>query len=71
MDRNNAEINGLKDMEEAIKMTCIRDIITEEGLEREFVSIRKFFRSLKEGEKPLRIEWGTKHAFEPQEKGRR
>lgn len=45
-------------------MTCIRDIYNEEQLEREFESIRKVFKTLKDKEKPLRIEWGTKYAFE-------
>ena len=44
-------------------MTCVRDIMTEDALEREFDSIRKVFKTLKEDEKPLRIEWGTKKAF--------
>ena len=44
-------------------MTCIRDILTEEQLEREFDSIRKVFKTLENNEKPLRIEWGTKNAF--------
>lgn len=47
-------------------MTCIRDILDEEGLEREFESIRKVFRTLKKEELPLRMEWGTKQAFEEQ-----
>jgi hypothetical protein len=47
-------------------MTNIRDIINSEQLEREFESIRKVFETLKEAEKPLRIEWGTKQAFESQ-----
>jgi hypothetical protein len=40
--------------------------MTEDALEREFDSIRKVFRELAESEKPLRIEWGTKKAFESQ-----
>jgi len=38
--------------------------MTEDALEREFDSIRKVFRGLKDDEKPLRIEWGTKKAFD-------
>jgi len=49
-------------------MTCIRDIINKEQLEREFDSIRKCFETLSDDEKPLRIEWGTKKAFEMMEK---
>lgn len=45
-------------------MTIVRDILDEDMLEREFEHIRKVFRGLKEDEKPLRIEWGTKKAFE-------
>ena len=47
-------------------MTCIRDILNEEALEREFESIRKVFKTFKKEELPLRIEWGTKKAFEKQ-----
>lgn len=50
-------------------MTCIRDIIDLEQLEREFDSIRKVFKGLAENELPLRIEWGTKEAFEKMEEG--
>lgn len=49
-------------------MTCIRDILTEEQLEREFESIRKTFKTLKKTELPLRIHWGTKEAMEQAEK---
>jgi hypothetical protein len=45
-------------------MTCIRDIIDPAQLEREFRAIRTVFEGLGENEKPLRIEWGTKQAFE-------
>lgn len=48
-------------------MTCARDILDEEGLEREFNSIRNFFKDLGREEKPLRIEWGTKEAMEKAE----
>lgn len=44
-------------------MTCVRDIMVEEQLEREFESIRQFFKGLGEKEKPLRIEWGTREAM--------
>lgn len=49
-------------------MTCIRDIFSEEALDREFERIRKFFQTRKKGE-VLRIEWGTKEAFESAAKG--
>ena len=52
-------------------MTCIRDIMNQEQLEREFDSIRKVFATLKAEEKPLRIEWGVKKAFEEMELPRR
>jgi hypothetical protein len=45
-------------------MTCIRDIVDPAQLEREFRAIRTVFEGLGENEKPLRIEWGTKQAFE-------
>ena len=45
-------------------MTCSRDILSEDALEREFESIRKVFGTLKKEELPLRMEWGTKEAFE-------
>lgn len=45
-------------------MTCIRDIINSEALEREFESIRKVFATMKKDELPLRMEWGTKQAFD-------
>jgi len=48
-------------------MTCIRDIMTEDVLEREFDSIRGLFKNLKAEEKPLRIHWGTKSAFDSME----
>jgi len=48
-------------------MTCIRDIMTEDALEREFDSIRVLFKDLKTEEKPLRIHWGTKSAFDSME----
>ena len=48
-------------------MTCMRDIIDAEALEREFDSIRKFFEA-KTKDEVLRIEWGTKAAFEQQER---
>jgi len=48
-------------------MPNIRDIINKEQLEREFESIRRIFDGLTSGEKPLRIEWGTKEAFEKAE----
>ena len=41
--------------------------MTEDALEREFESIRKVSKGFKDGEKPLRIEWGPKKAFERQE----
>lgn len=44
-------------------MTCVRDIVVEEQLEREFRSIRQVFKDLSEEEKPLRIEWGTRKAM--------
>lgn len=43
-------------------MTCIRDVTTEDALNRELENIRRFFRTLKKGE-ALRIEWGTPEAF--------
>jgi len=45
-------------------MTCIRDIVDEEQLEREFNSIRQVFKNLGKEDKPLRIEWGTRRAME-------
>jgi len=47
-------------------LTCVRDINSEEALERELERIRKFFQT-KEKSEVLRIEWGTKDAFESQE----
>jgi len=50
-------------------MTCVRDIMDEEQLDREIRSIRNTFRDLSQDEKPLRIEWGTKEAMEEAERG--
>ena len=49
-------------------MTCARDIGSSEALEREFESIRKVFATMTEDELPLRIEWGTKKAFNEADK---
>ena len=46
------------------KVTCVRDIISAEALEREFGRIRRVFATMEKDELPLRIEWGTKKAFE-------
>ena len=46
------------------KTTIIVDIINEEQLEREFEHIRTQFKDLTAEEKPLRIDWGTKAAFD-------
>lgn len=49
-------------------MTNVRDIHDLDALEREFIRIRSAFKYLKK-ESPdtvLRIEWGTKEAFEKQ-----
>jgi hypothetical protein len=46
-------------------LTNVRDIIDGEALDREIASIRKVFHDLREKhELPMRIEWGTKKAFE-------
>lgn len=49
-------------------MTCVRDIVDEKQLEREFNSIRHVFKTLGDKEKPLRIEWGTRKAMEGTER---
>lgn len=46
-------------------MTNIRDITSKEALEREFDSISRVFETFTKDE-VLRIEWGTKEAFEKQ-----
>lgn len=52
-------------------MTCIRDIMNEEQLERELNRILHFFKDLSKDEKPLRIEWGTREAMEKAEESRK
>lgn len=49
-------------------MTNIRDIIDRDALEREFERIRNFFKHHLEKNEILRIEWGTKEAFEKLDK---
>ena len=44
-------------------MTCIRDIQSEVGLERELERIRHFFKVMAKDE-TLRIHWGSKEAME-------
>ena len=48
-------------------MTCIRYIMNEEQLEREFRNIRQVFKDLSKVEKPIVIEWGTREAMEKAE----
>ncbi|MBU1082538.1 MAG: hypothetical protein KKB59_18775 [Spirochaetes bacterium] len=48
-------------------MTIVVDINSAEQLEREFERIRTQFKDLKAKEKPLRIDWGLKRAFESKE----
>ena len=47
------------------KMTIVVDILDEDALTREFERIRKILKTLRKDE-VLRIEWGTKWAFEKQ-----
>jgi len=54
-------------MRKGERMTIVDDVSEEEKLESVIERIRLIFKDLTKEEKPLRIQWGTKSAFDSME----